>query len=209
MDKSDWNYLHGENFEEYGVDVRSLLWPDTERQRAGFRAFCSSLGMALTNSTVLDVGCGFGDLAVYLHECGYRIRRYVGIDPMPEFIQEARKRCSGMDWVSFRVASLREYTGRALVASRDRSFNYVVALGVLAMKDVLAELLAMMWPRARDAMVFTCLNKTVYEGTLVAYDPDRVLALVQKISPVWKIDASYGVQEFCVTVQHGDVAGKI
>ena len=44
-----------------------------------------------STATVLDVGCGYGDLYAYLLARGYK-GHYVGIDLMPHFIEQARGR---------------------------------------------------------------------------------------------------------------------
>jgi len=200
----DLNSLYREQFKEHGVDVRSLLWPTRERQRAGFRAMVSNVGMALTNATILDVGCGFGDLPVYLLENGYYVHRYVGIDPIQEFIEVARQRCSGMDWADFEVASLETY------GNSHARYNYVVALGLLSTTHrwEWGNMLARMWAMATDGIVFTCLTEHVYKGALRSYEPGDVLHLVQHVSALWKSDASYGEEECCVTVHKEPVGSE-
>lgn len=44
---------------------------------------------------IVDVGCGPGQWTSYLHENGLDIR---GVDPVPEFIDDARQRFPGVDY---------------------------------------------------------------------------------------------------------------
>jgi trans-aconitate methyltransferase len=45
----------------------------------------------LSGCTLLDIGCGYGDLKRYLNQI-YSNFTYIGIDQMPEFISEAKNR---------------------------------------------------------------------------------------------------------------------
>lgn len=48
-----------------------------------------------THGRIIDVGCGPGHWTSYLHDNGVDIE---GIDPVPEFIDEARQRFPGVDY---------------------------------------------------------------------------------------------------------------
>jgi ubiquinone/menaquinone biosynthesis C-methylase UbiE len=47
------------------------------------------------NGRIIDVGCGPGQWTNYLHESGVDIE---GVDPVPEFINDARQRYPGADY---------------------------------------------------------------------------------------------------------------
>jgi ubiquinone/menaquinone biosynthesis C-methylase UbiE len=47
------------------------------------------------NGRIIDLGCGPGQWTNYLHESGVDIE---GVDPVPEFIDEARQRHPGVDY---------------------------------------------------------------------------------------------------------------
>lgn len=49
-------------------------------------------GAKLEGASILDVGCGFGDLFGFLRTSGLTNFRYVGIDAVPEFVAEAQRR---------------------------------------------------------------------------------------------------------------------
>ncbi len=60
-----------------------------------------------TGGTVLDVGCGAGNIALELAELGYRV---VGVDGAPQMIEQAKAECSrrGIQNAEFRIADLSE-----------------------------------------------------------------------------------------------------
>ncbi|MBN1890401.1 MAG: class I SAM-dependent methyltransferase [Thermoflexales bacterium] len=70
-------------------------------QQALYFEILTAIGISPTAS-VLDVGCGHGDLYAYLSTRGYR-GRYTGLDMMPHLIKEARQRFHG---VEFRVGDI-------------------------------------------------------------------------------------------------------
>jgi SAM-dependent methyltransferase len=80
--------FYTERWKEYGYDTRSLGIGSRESQDIRFRVL-TEVG-DLTNTAILDVGCGFGDLHSYLERRGIPVR-YAGVDIQPAFIEEARR----------------------------------------------------------------------------------------------------------------------
>jgi SAM-dependent methyltransferase len=77
---------------------------DEYKRQFGWRAWTSILDSlpSLHGQTLLDLGCGVGDLTVELVERGARV---IGIDINEEFLQEARSR--GLKNAEFRSGDLR------------------------------------------------------------------------------------------------------
>lgn len=74
---------------EYGEGIETLGWKDKESQRVRFEVL-SGIG-DLTGCSVLDVGCGFGDLYGFLSE-RFKGLTYLGVDISPRFVEIARKK---------------------------------------------------------------------------------------------------------------------
>ena len=81
--------FYAQRWEQYGYDTRSLGIGSRESQEIRFRVL-TEIG-DLANASLLDVGCGFGDLFLYLAQRGIPVR-YTGLDIQPAFIEEARRR---------------------------------------------------------------------------------------------------------------------
>ena len=73
---------------EFGHDPRALGWTKG-KQEERFSALTSRVDLTRAKS-VLDVGCGFGDLFPFLTERGFR-GRYVGIDFIDELLEVGRQ----------------------------------------------------------------------------------------------------------------------
>src|SRR5258708_10980050 len=77
-----------EKFMEYGVDPKSLFWASKGAAHQRFRQMWAEIDF--NGKSVLDVGCGFGEMVKFLDK-RYKIKSYTGIDIVPEFIDEAKK----------------------------------------------------------------------------------------------------------------------
>ena len=73
--------------EEYMETHRILDWESREAQFARFRVLTDNVN--LEGKSVLDVGCGCGDLFSMLREDGIEAE-YRGVDILPEMIRKAR-----------------------------------------------------------------------------------------------------------------------
>src|SRR5215470_4834967 len=76
---------------EYGFDHRGLGFRTRSSQQRRFAALLE-LG-DLDGASILDVGCGFGDLLPYLESRGLRCL-YTGLDACEPMIERCRQRFS-------------------------------------------------------------------------------------------------------------------
>jgi len=76
-------------FAKYGLDPRSVQWKSLGASHQRFRQFWSEIDF--NNKSVLDIGCGFGELARFLLK-RYENVDYTGVDIVPEFVQVAKKK---------------------------------------------------------------------------------------------------------------------
>ena len=82
--------FYQEAYRTYGDrDVRSVRWSNPADQITRFRALLSVAD--LTGQSVLDVGCGMGELYKFFLQEQIPVD-YAGIDIVPEFIASAQKR---------------------------------------------------------------------------------------------------------------------
>jgi len=74
----------------HGPTFGVTLWKSRRSQRARFKVLSRMLD--LKGLTVLDAGCGLGDLAGYLADRRIAVGRYIGVDAIPELICHLRTR---------------------------------------------------------------------------------------------------------------------
>lgn len=102
---------------EHGQDVQAL-WNSIQSQQVRFKIL-SEIG-DLNNRSILDVGCGFGDLYPFLKEQNVHPKKYVGIDINPQMIAIARRR---LPEVTFEVKDV-------LDSELNEEYDYVIGSGI-------------------------------------------------------------------------------
>ncbi|KKQ77260.1 hypothetical protein A2715_00045 [Candidatus Woesebacteria bacterium RIFCSPHIGHO2_01_FULL_39_32] len=110
--------VYQEKYKKYGVDPRSLCWHEKGAAHQRFRQFWAEIDF--NNKSVLDVGCGFGEMAKFLRK-RYEGVSYTGVDIVSEFIEEAKK-----TFPEYRFFA-RDYFSEPL----PEKFDVVLASGVL------------------------------------------------------------------------------
>ena len=76
----------------YGIGPKALHWLSKERQYRRFEVLLEALPKDLSFATIVDAGCGFGDLYLFLQERGIRVGRYIGIEQLERFVDIARSK---------------------------------------------------------------------------------------------------------------------
>lgn len=91
MDKKDIEIFsdqtvnrYSTRFQEMKHNIRTLGWGSQEQQHFRFEQVISRLNYA--EKSVLDIGCGFGDLYNFMKEKNHSPKEYIGWDITPEFI---------------------------------------------------------------------------------------------------------------------------
>ncbi|PLY07272.1 MAG: class I SAM-dependent methyltransferase [Arcobacter sp.] len=80
MKKIDNKKFYKKAYERYGTTSRGVHWASKSRQYLRFEVLTNFIKKNVDNSTIIDVGCGFGDYLNYLNENQIKIKSYLGID---------------------------------------------------------------------------------------------------------------------------------
>jgi trans-aconitate methyltransferase len=173
--------------------VRALGWFDAESQAKRFGAL-TTVG-DIDYSSVLDIGCGYGDLKGFLDE-RYHGFRYIGIDQMPEFIAEARCLYGQRPNCFFCQADF-------MVAPLPRS-DYVFASGVLSYRskdmNCYFEMIKIMFEAAGKALSFNMLNRATFphHEFLTGHDATTILDYCNTLSSDVRLVKDYLEDDFTV-----------
>ncbi|MBU1191894.1 MAG: class I SAM-dependent methyltransferase [Gammaproteobacteria bacterium] len=134
------NERYQTRFTQHGESHLTLGWGSREQQAYRFSQllYCADF----TNRSVLDIGCGFGDLLGYLHQRNIPLKHYVGIDVNPEFIRVAAETYPEAE---FHAVSLTSLTDAAL------SCDLVVMLGLLNFRQQALDNPSYAWEMVRRA----------------------------------------------------------
>ncbi len=112
---------------------------------------------------ILDLGCGPGDLPIYL---GDSIGEYLGIDINPEYIEAARERWKGDRRLSFTCVNL-----STMDAPRRDYYDIVIALGIVHHLDDASA--RRMFAIAHDALAPAGRPSPMTRSTSPARTPSR------------------------------------
>jgi SAM-dependent methyltransferase len=82
-------------FKAYGESPQALQWANYRSMATRYRELVADL--FIDGKTILDAGCGMGDLLPYLYAKSSDFS-YKGIDIIPEFVEVASKRYKGHEF---------------------------------------------------------------------------------------------------------------
>ncbi len=92
MPRIDTKTFYAAALSKHGVSPRALHWNSQESQHARFEILSSFLPDGVGALSVVDAGCGFADLYLYLEKAQRAPAQYVGLELMEEMCEEARQR---------------------------------------------------------------------------------------------------------------------
>lgn len=89
-DQPDYLKPYARAIETHGPTFEATLWLNRQKQTDRFRVFTQMMNLA--GRTIVDAGCGLGDLAAYLDLAGIHYARYLGLEAIPQMYDQARTR---------------------------------------------------------------------------------------------------------------------
>jgi SAM-dependent methyltransferase len=81
---------YSQRYREMGNNVKTLGWGNVEQQQFRFKQAIDQVNFDL-NKSVLDIGCGFGDLLALLISENKPFKKYIGWDINPDLVNESIK----------------------------------------------------------------------------------------------------------------------
>ena len=203
-----------ELFKRYGYSENALGWTKN-KQYIRFETLFRFLD--LQDAAVLDVGCGFGDMLIYiknnLNNCNIQ---YQGVDIMEEFIEHAKTICDGIYAEKF-------YCGNFMTmecTQWERIVDYIVASGIFGFKifntdeeqyKYIDQFINKSLKCSRKAVVMDFLSDKVdYHSGKTDFhaDPAKILDIAYQYSRNVILDNSVMPFEFCLTIYKEDDFNK-
>ncbi|MEC7456983.1 MAG: class I SAM-dependent methyltransferase [Actinomycetota bacterium] len=201
---NDWDFddnrtkAHfGQLIRDHAGSSRAVDWGSPESQARRFSALVRPLG--IDGASILDVGCGQGDLLAYFQERSLNVN-YVGVDLTPEMVDHCRERFPNDE---FHQGSVLDLPTRYAL-----SFDYVVASGIFFMRQsepmrFLEESIVSMFECCKSAISFNSLSswgRLPSEGEFLA-DPLEVLRIASGLSNQVILQHDYHPGDFTVTIR--------
>lgn len=190
-DRNRLTRFYQDAYSAYGEnDARSLHWTDAENQRVRFMVLSQIAD--LRGKSVLDVGCGLGDLYRFFLREGHYVE-YRGIDVVPEFVTAARRKYPD---AIFDVADVMDINER---------YDFVLASGALSFKvanhkEHYFGMIRKMFEIANDGVAFNMLDHATHvdNDEYAAWDQVEVANFCKTITPNVQVVTDYLPQDFTV-----------
>ena len=196
MDRKITNKIYGyyQNlFEQYGFDPKSVGWGSKMgKQSSRFEILCQ-IGN-LSDSSILDVGCGFGDLYGYLRYRRMKVR-YHGVDINSKLLEVGKKIYPGISLENRDIEKKKFH----------KKFDWVIASGITSHGSTYSHLSGIMKEMFRIckkgfAMNFVS-NKVDYrEKNLFYSSPEKILSITKSFANRFVLRHDYMPFEFTLFV---------
>lgn len=201
--------FHEKAKEKYGTCVKSLGWGSKYSQEIRFKAM-TEIGFK-SKDTVLDVGCGFGDLVNYLEKKNIKLQEYTGIDLDEYFIRQAKEYYEKNN-TNFYNCSLFEFQN-----NNCKKYDWVVASGIFSFdcknwdKNVLSTMTTMFSLARKGISVnFLSSSSKKQKAGFKYVNPDcMVKNNVIGLSKNYVIKKNYKVNDFTLHVYTGEIKNDI
>jgi ubiquinone/menaquinone biosynthesis C-methylase UbiE len=181
-----------DNVRRFGYGCRSLGFGRRASQEKRFEAILA-LG-PMDGKTVLDAGCGFGDLLVFLRTRGIR-PQYSGLDACPPMIARCRQRFPERA-ATFVVGDVLEHRPAA-------RYDYVIASGIFGLKvpgacERIRPTLQRLYQLCKVGLVVNFLSsRTPRPSPARMYlEPGEMLSTALSLTPAVRLDHSYLPNDF-------------
>ncbi|MBU0679620.1 MAG: class I SAM-dependent methyltransferase [Verrucomicrobia bacterium] len=185
---------YNKRISEMGPTVQAIGWGDERQQKLRF-AVLTAMG-EMNGRSILDVGCGFGDMIDYLKNRGLDVE-YTGVDINPAILEVARERHPD---ARFECRDI-------VTAPFDEQFDYVFQSGafnhrVEDNREFVWSMMQEMYRLCRRGMAFNLLTSYVdyQDDSLFYFRPEDYLPLAKKLSRYVTLRHDYPLYEFTLQI---------
>ena len=191
--------FYNERCKELGDDIGSVGWQDKKSQFLRFEMLFREL--SVKGKSVLDLGCGFGDLVEYLEKKSDGSFSYIGVDISSAHLEIARQKRT-KDNVKFQEGDIFD------LSFEDSEIDIVVESGMLNYQisdnmEYTEKVLLESFRIASEAVSFNFLTDRVdYElEKNFHYSPEKLLETALKLTPYVCLYNDYPLYEFTLTLR--------
>lgn len=197
FEKRDVVQRYAERINRLGPVVQALGWRDGAQQQLRFEVIADFMDFSNTLS-VLDIGCGFGDLYKFFLKIKPDIK-YKGCDLSPQVVEIASSQ-NKLGSFEVRDISMKPYA--------EGEFDYILMSGIFNYKinnniKYLEETIELAFKFSRKGIIFNLITDFVDYKTpeLYYYSPEEVFRLCRKLSRSISLRHDYPLYEFTIFVK--------
>jgi SAM-dependent methyltransferase len=181
MPRLDNTSFYLDSLTSHGETAKGVQWQSTQSQELRFKVLRKLLPEDLSELTLVDAGCGFGDLHRYLDRCNSLPGRYIGLDVMEPMVEVARRRTG----CEIRICNVLE--------DRLPNADYYLCSG--AMNNLTREetwvFIRHCFAASRHGFIFNLLKGTDGPGSYNYQQPRDLLALARELGAEPRLEEGY------------------
>ena len=192
----DVENIYESAYERYGESPKSLHWVNYASQAIRFKYLVADLD--IENKSILDVGCGMGDLLPFLYAKADKFN-YLGVDINKNFIEVAKKRYEGH---SFKVADVftEKVSGRYDTVISSGVMNQNIPNWLVVRKQMIKKLFEL----SSDVLAFNMAGslKPIPPDPKIAYaEAGEILEFCQTLTPKVSLRSDYSSYDFTIVMR--------
>jgi len=179
-------------------NAKKLAWDSRYNQLIRFQVLIDNI--ELSGKSILDVGCGLGDLCSYILEQGIDVD-YTGVDILAEMIADAQKNCPVGNFICADIFKDKKVFGT-------KRFDVVFASGTFNLKlgnneIFIAEMVKRFSEFSREYFAFNMLHErsSDFMDTYFYTNPEKISRIIAPYANRIKIIDDYLKNDFTVVCQ--------
>lgn len=185
---------YGQALKNYGPGPKALLWWDYRSMAIRFRELVRDV--PVEGKSILDAGCGMGDLLPYLYAKSVNFN-YLGVDRSKDFIKIAKQRYEGHQ---FKVGDP--------FRRPERLYDVVISSGVMNgnvdnWMAVRQQMIASLWDQTGEVLAFNMAGglKPARRNSLIAYaDAREVFGFCKTLAKHATLNTRYLHNDFTIVM---------
>jgi len=140
---------------QHGSVPQGVDWKDERAQHVRFEQLMKIVHDPHEPFSLLDYGCGYGGLALWLHQRGWPVS-CIGYDFVPAAIDAARAACGHLPGVQFTTTT--ETVGAVDYVVSSGVFNMKLAAPLEEWEGYVKQIISEQWALCTQGMSFNCLT---------------------------------------------------
>jgi len=189
----------------YGKDARSLGWSKNSQE---LRFETLKQMVEIPGKSLLDIGCGFADLFIYLKNANLLPSKYVGIEPFEPFYKISEQNLRDDLTASVFSCDIENF-------SSEENFDFVVAIGICNLKiqdnyQYLFELIDRMLLLSSGLVFISVLSNSapkelqnLNRDTSFYFDENRVSSHLEGLGHTFTIHKNYLPHDMFIEIKSG------
>ena len=194
--------LYEVRYKQFGNDYKTVGWGSIKDQLLRFNMLCR--GLDLTGKTILDIGCGLGDIVPYLearYPAGFN---YTGIDLAPSLVEAAKE--------EFKQPNINFVCGDMSKLDEKDQYDIVLLSGALSYRiqdneSYTKTMLKKLFRMSREVISLNFLSDYVdyQEEKNFHYSPEEMYQFAKTLTKWVTIYSDYPLWEFTIQLRHSPI----